>query len=176
MAINLGLLIVIAAAVFAFDVPSRLGDLASQTAQRIISPTKPIGTPVPVPALGSRPSLEVTAQAPVYVRSTKPGLRPRTGQQLVAVPVSIENTGDTVWSAQDDLHSEVTDATDVSYSSDPAYSAIDAGRTLPAKLKLRAGGTTRGFVVFEVPRGTSVEKVRVTVGPGIAKTLRWSVP
>ncbi len=108
-------------------------------------------------------------------RSTMPGLRPRNGQQLVAVPLTVENTGDEVWRSSDDLHAEATDSADENYSSDPAYTGITAGRTLPAKIELRAGKTTRGYVVFEVPRGTRIAKVRVTVGPGLAKTLRWSV-
>jgi len=63
----------------------------------------------------------------------------------------------------------------VDYSRDPAYTRITAGRTLPADIELRAGRSTSGYVVFEVPRGTRIAKVRVTVGPGLAKTLRWSV-
>ena len=175
LAITVGIVGLMVGAAFAFDVPARVGELGSQAAEHVIAPEKTVGTAVTVPALGSRPSLQVTAQAPVATRSTMPGLRPRNGQQLVAVPLTVENTGDGVWRSSDDLHAEATDSADENYSSDPAYTGITAGRTLPAKIELRAGKTTRGYVVFEVPRGTRIAKVRVTVGPGLAKTLRWSV-
>jgi hypothetical protein len=112
---------------------------------------------------------------PVITRSTIDTVRPQQGHQLVAVPLRIVNTGDTAWTSNADLDTEVRDQAGVGYSSDPAYSTVGAGNALPADIKLRAGRTTTGYVVFEVPSGTRVTKVRVTVGPGLPKTLRWSV-
>jgi hypothetical protein len=173
--LRLGLLTAVIALAFQFDLPSRLGDFTSQATQRVIAPTQSIGTAVPVPAMGSRPSLEVTAGVPVITTSTTPGVRPQSGHQLVAVRLRIVNTGHSVWTSNSDLGAEVTDQTDVSYSSDPAFTNVAAGTALPASMKLRAGKSTNGLVVFEVPAGTQVEKVRVSVGPALPKTLRWSV-
>jgi hypothetical protein len=173
--LKLGLVVVVVAVGFRLDIPAKIGDLSSEATQRVIAPTKPIGTAVPVPAMGSRPSLEVTAGMPVITTSAIDNVRPQQGHQLVAIPLRIENTGDSVWTSNADLDTGVTDQAGVGYSSDPAYSTVAAGNALPANIKLRAGRTTTGYVVFEVPRGTQVTKVRVSVGPGLAKLLRWSV-
>ncbi len=170
-----GLVALLIALAFRLDVPARLGDLAAEATQRVIAPTKPIGTAVPVPAMGSRPSLEVTAGVPVITRSTRSSLRPRQGQQLVAVPLRIENTGDTVWTSDSDVRTGVTDEAGNDYSSDPAFTDVAVGPTLPETMKLRAGKTRAGFVVFEVPRGTQIAHVRVSVGPGLPKSIGWSV-
>ena len=52
---------------------------------------------------------------------------------------------------------------------------VAAGRKLPALIKVKPGQTKRGIVVFGVPRGVRVESVRISVGPGYPKTVRWSV-
>jgi hypothetical protein len=111
----------------------------------------------------------------VTTKSTTSGVRPNPGHQLVAVPLRIVNTGDKVWTPNADVGAEVTDQTDVSYSSDPAFTSLAAGSALPGAMKLRPGSTVTGLIVFEVPAGTQVEKVRVSVGPSLPKTLRWSV-
>jgi hypothetical protein len=175
MLLKLAALAAVVAVAFQLDLPAKLGHLSSQAAQTLVAPTQPIGQSVQVPAMGSRPSLQVTAGTPVFTRSTVDGVRPQPGERLVAVPLRIQNTGDTVWTSNSDLRTEVSDQAGVGYSSDPAYATVGAGTALPATIRLRAGRVTSGFVVFEVPSGTRIEKVRVTVGPGLAKLLRWSV-
>jgi hypothetical protein len=156
-------------------VPARLGDLGVSAAQRVLGPTKPIGTTVSLPGLPNRPSLDVTAGAPIATRSRLRGVQVTPGHQLVAVPVSLHNTGDSVWRSHSDVKAELTDTTGETYSADPAYTSVTGGRTLPASITLSAQERTRGLVVFEVPRGTEVAGVRLRVGPGLPTWLRWSV-
>ena len=170
-----GALAVAAALAFQFDVPSRIGNLGASAAQHVLLPTEPIGTTVSVPGLPNRPDLAVTAGKPVPTRSKLPGVQPMEGSQLVAVPVAIENTGDEVWSSTSDVRAEVTDSSGATYSSDPAYTSVRGGKALPATIKLPVDGRTSGLIVFEIPEGAQVEKVRLKVGPGLPVTLRWSV-
>ena len=160
---------------FRLDLPAKVTDAAADAMQRVVAPTEKIGTPVTVPAIGSRPDLEVTVGAPRTTRSTVPGVRPLQGHQLVAVPVSVRNTGDKTWRSMSDLSASVTDTDGASYSFDPAYTSVTAGQGLRPTIKLPAQDRLNGFVVFEVPRGTEVEKIQLRVGPELPKTLRWSV-
>lgn len=175
LSIRLGLVALAVAVGVKFDVPSKIGDFASQTAQRVFSPAQPTGTTIAVPGVGSRPSLKITAGDPVPTRSKAKHVRPSPGQRLVAVPLTIQNTGDTPWTSHSDLRARVTAGGDVAYSSDPGFMRIAAGRALPAVMKLPPGRTRDGFVVFEVPRGTVVEKIELKVGPGLPKEMSWEV-
>jgi hypothetical protein len=168
-------LAVAAALAFQFDVPTRLGDLGASAAHRLVAPTQPIGKPVSVPGLGGRPPLEVTAGIPMFTRSKLPGVKVMPGNQLVAIPVSVRNTGDKAWKSTADVSAELTDTSGETYSSDPAYTSVRGGEALPATITLPAQNRTSGLVVFEVPRGAQVAKFRLKVGPGLPTTLRWSV-
>jgi hypothetical protein len=171
----IGAVAVAAALAFQFNVPARLGDLGADAAHRVVVPTKPIGTTVAVPGLVSRPSLKITAGTPVVTRSKLRGVTVTPGNQLVAVPVSVRNTGDKAWRSHDDVKAEMTDTTGATYSNDPAYTSVSDGKSLPGTLTLSPQKETRGFVVFEVPRGAQLAKFHLRVGPGLPATLRWSV-
>ncbi len=173
--IRVAAVVLVAVLAFRFDVPTRIGDAAGAAIQRVVAPTEPIGTPVEVPAMGSRPDLEVTAGAPRVTRSNLSAVRPLEGHQLVAVPVTVRNTGDQVWRSMADISASVTDSTGASYSNDPAFTSVSAGDSLRSTIKLPAQARTNGFIVFEVPRGTEVTKIQLRVGPELPKTLRWSV-
>jgi hypothetical protein len=173
--IAVGVLAAITAVGFQLDLPARLGHLGADAASRVLTPTEPIGTTVSVPSLGSRPSLEVTAGAPVVTRSKLRGIRPGAGHQLVAVPVAVHNVDETSWANHSDVRAMLTDSGGTTYSADPAYTSVSAGAALPTSMTLHPGKTRRGLIVFEVPRGVEVAKVRLRVGPGLPTTLRWSV-
>jgi len=171
----IGAVAVAAALAFQFDLPSRLADLGASAAHRVVAPTAPIGATVAVPGLGSRPSLKITAGRPMLTRSRLPAVKVTPGHQLVAVPVSVHNTGDKTWRSHADVSAAVTDTNGMTYSSDPAYTSVRGGRALPPTITLPADGRTSGLVVFEVPRGAQVANVRLKVGPGLPTTLHWSV-
>jgi hypothetical protein len=171
----IGAAAVAAAVAFQLDLPARLGDLGADAAHRVVAPTEPIGTTVSVPGLAGRPPLEVTAGRPVATRSRLPGVQVTPGHQLVAIPVAVRNTGEKAWKSHSDVRAELTDSAGTTYSSDPAYTKVTGGPALPASITLAAQQRTRGFVVFEVPRGTQVAKLRLRVGPGLPTTLRWTV-
>ena len=173
VAVRLGLVALAVGLALQFDLPTKVGDFASQTAQRVFSPTQPTGTTIEVPAIGSRPSLKITAGDPVLTASKAKRVRPRPGHRLVAVPLTIQNTGETPWTSRADLRALVSAGENVTYSSDPGFIRISAGRALPQAMRLPPGRTRDGFVVFEVPRGTEVTKIQLSVGPGLPKKMSW---
>jgi hypothetical protein len=170
-----GVLAVAVAVAFQLGILARLGELGASAAHRVVAPTKPIGTAVTVPGLGSRPSLQVTAGTPRLTRSKLPGVKVMPGNQLVAIPVSVHNTGDKAWKSTADVQAELTDTSGATYSSDPAYTSVRGGEALPATITLPAEQRTSGLVVFEVPRGVQVAKFQLRVGPALPTTLKWSV-
>jgi len=159
---------------FWFDLPARLGDLGASAAHRVVAPTEHIGTTVSVPGFAGRPSLEVTAGTPVVTRSRVRGVTPIHGHELLAVPISVHNTGDKAWRSHSDLTVVLTDSTGMTYSSDPAYTSVRGGRALASDIDLPTGERTSGLVVFEVSHGTRVHEVRLRVGPGLPTTLKWT--
>ena len=173
--VKIGIVAVLAALAFQFDLPAKIGDLGASALNRVVTPTQPIGTTVAAPGLGHRPPLEVTAGEPVSTRSKLHGVHVSEGHQLVAVPVSVRNIGDETWSSHADVQAEMTDTHGATYSNDPAYTRVRGGTALPTTMKLPASGRASGLVVFEVPRGTQLSKFRLKVGPGLPTTLRWSV-
>jgi len=171
----IGALAVAAVVAFQLDLPARIGQLGADAAHRVVVPTKRFGTTASVAGLSKRPSLEITAGTPAVTRSKLPGVTVTPGNELVAVPVSVRNSGDTDWAARSDVHAELTDSSGATYSSDPAYTSVGTGTALPAKVTLSPGEQTSGLIVFEVPRGVQVAKLRLGVGPGLPAILRWSV-
>ena len=171
----IGALALVAAVAFQLDLPARLGELGADAAHRVVAPTKPIGTTVSVPGLASRPSLTVTAGTPIVTRSKLRGVTVTPGNELVAVPVTVSNTGDKAWTSHSDLKAELTDTSGATYSSDPAYTSVSVGKALPATMTLASRESASGLIVFEVPRGVRVAKFHLKVGPGLPTTLRWSV-
>ena len=141
LGLRLGLVALAVAVALQFDLPTKIGDLASEAAERVFSPPKPTGTTIDVPAIGSRPSLKITAGDPVLTTSKAKRVRPRPGHRLVAVPLTIQNTGDKAWTSRSDLRALVSAGEDVTYSSDPAFMRTAAGRALPQTMKLPAGRT-----------------------------------
>ncbi len=170
-----GALAVAAVLAFQLDLPARIGELGASAAHRVVAPTKPIGTTVSVPGLATRPALKVTAGTPVVTRSKLRGVTVTPGHELVAVPVSVRNTGDKAWTSHSDMKAELTDTSGTTYSSDPAYTSVSGGKALPATLTLASQEQASGLIVFEVPRGVQVAKFHLKVGPGLPTLLRWSV-
>ncbi len=166
-------LVVAALLLFRLDVPAHLGDLSARTVQRVVEPVAVIGTTVSVPGTSSHPTLDVRAERAVLATSADPGIQPQADHQLLAVPLSVHNAGEEPWRPETGLTAVLYDNDGQPFSSDPAYTHVSAGRTLPAGLTLPPGRTVRRVLVFEVPRGTRVGKVHLTVGRGLATTVRW---
>ncbi len=172
----IGAVVATTALVAKIELHDRVADLSARATERVISRTEPIGTPISVPAFGTtRPELAVTAGKPVVTRPTIRSMKVERGHRLVAVPVTVRNTGGISWSSHADLVTLVADDAGLTYSPDPAFGKVRAGRSLPEDLTVAAGATRRGLVVFEMPRGVRVAKITARVGPGLPKTLRWSV-
>ena len=91
----------------------------------------------------------------------------------MAATVTIRNVGQEGWtSARYDVRTRRP--ADVSHPRRRGRAKVAAGRKLPALIKVKPGQTKRGTIVFGLPRGVHAESVRISVGPGYPKTVRWS--
>lgn len=156
--------------------PQRLGDLGTSTLDRLGRPEGAIGKPITVKG-PSRPALDVTAGTPVPTRSLTRGQRPTPGRMLMAVPLKIHNAGESTWSPQLSTSAALVDGAGTVLGHEVRFTRVSAGRVLTLDDDIGAGRTSRGFVVFEVPRGDpSLREVRLTVGPGVPEVVHWELP
>jgi hypothetical protein len=158
-----------------YQVLDRLSHLGSNHIEGMAKPVEPIGTTFTVTGRNTRPPLNFTAQEPVPTRSNTRGVRVAPGHQLLAVPMTIRNGGDVPWISQPSTSMLLWDDHDVMHRLDATFKKVSAGRVLPVVVRLGAGRTTRGVMVFDVPRGTTPERLELTVGPGLPKTVSWTL-
>jgi hypothetical protein len=159
--------------VLQLDVPGRVGALGANAVQRMNSPVKPAGQMFTVTGDATRPTLDFTAEQPTLTRSKTPGVRLKGGHRLVAVPMSIHNAGDHTWVSGTSVR--LYDAARAAYPIDSRFTRVAAGRVLPRVVRLRPGSTSKGFMVFDVPRRTTITEITLAVGPDSPTTVRWSV-
>ena len=156
------------------DVAQRFGDLSSKTIIGIVAPAEPMGTNQSVSGGLNRPHLEVSASDLLVTQSMTPKMRNAQGQVLMAVELTIRNQGDRAWISEPGT-SVVLRAGTASYREAAEFTKVRAGRVLPDGIRLEPGKRARGFMVFEVPRDTTITQVEFSVGPDAPKTVRWSV-
>ncbi len=160
-----------------FDVHERLRDLSSRSLAEmgIIAPTEPIGEPISVAGSAMRPPLDVTASTVDVTRSRTPGMRAARGQMLVAVELTIRNSGDLPWVSEPGTSVVLRDEATASYRTAAEFTRVEAGRVLPSEIQLKPGRKLHGYMVFEVPRRTTITQIELSVGPAQPQTVRWSV-
>lgn len=139
------------------------------------APTLALGETATVKGNPLRPELRLSVDRlrPTRAAGAKPGSRAPV--QLMAADVTIHNAGQEGWTSALGTTIALLDQTDLSHVRKTGGAKVAAGRKLPALIKVRPGQTRRGIVVFRVPRGTQPESVRISVGPGYPKAVRWSV-
>lgn len=153
---------------------SMVRDAASQGVQDLIAPSKRVGTTQTVPAGNGRPELAMTV-ASVVDTGVARGAKPPSGHRLLAATIRLENRGDQRWTWDDNTRLTLVDDAGRTYAPTDDYPAVRAGRVVRGSPKVRAHHTLSGAVVFEVPEGVRITSVRLDVGPGLAKTLRWTL-
>jgi hypothetical protein len=169
--LGLGLL---AFLVLAVGLP-RLAAVVEDQARERSAPTVALGETATVKGNPVRPELRLSVDGlrPTHVVGAKPGSIPPV--QLMAANVTIRNVGREGWTSGSGTKFQLVDRADFNHPRTTGGGKVAAGRKLPMLIKVKAGQTKRGIVVFEVPRGVRPESVRITVGPGYPKAVRWSV-
>jgi hypothetical protein len=162
--------------VLLFDVPGRLGELGSQTVSSLKNPSGSAGERLALAGAGARPDLTFTAGAPADTRPAPQRLRPARGRHLVAVPMTVHNAGDQPWTFAPGGSLEVRDDAQATYRPDARITRIRGGTVLAPSVTLRPGGTARGSMVFDLPRGARIAAIELSLGRDETRTLRWTVP
>jgi hypothetical protein len=173
--LGIGFVALVAVAVFALDVPSRIADLGSGNLDRLVAPTTTVsfGAPVKLEGRRERPPVVVTATRTVPVRSATKGVRAAKGHVLVGLPLTIHNVGPTPFEVSTGIQATAGDSKGLSYR--PAQDVLRVrGRPVIRISRVRPQGQLRGVVVFEVPRGTTLTTARFTVGSGLTRTAEWT--
>jgi hypothetical protein len=140
-----------------------------------VAPVEPLGQSISVAGSTDRPPLEITAEDLVVTRSKVPEMHSARGHLLLAVELGVRNLGDSTWVSEPGTSIVLRDQDLASYRTAAEFTEVQAGRVLPQVIRLRPGKTIRGFMVFEVPRRTTITQLELSVGPEAPRTARWSV-
>jgi hypothetical protein len=154
---------------------SMLSNAASQGVQHLVAPSKPLGATQTVAAGTGHPELAMTVTSVVDTRVVGHGAQPPPGHRLVAVTLRLENRGDQRWSWDSNTRLTLVDAAGTAYGPTADYPAVRAGRVVRGSAKVRPHQTLTGALVYEVPSDVKIDSVRLDVGPGLPKTLRWNL-
>lgn len=176
--VALGVLSMVVSTLMRLEVIPDFGELGTKgvaTINELRHPTSPVGETITLRQTPTRPALEVTAGAPVHTRSNTPSVRALPGNVLLAVPLTIRNGGGLTWASFPDTMVLLRDEAGATYRPNPTVTRVSSGKVLPAAMRLRPGRTTRGLMVFEVPRGVTVATVELVAGPVKPDVLRWKV-
>jgi len=168
---------VLAASLFAFlviEMGPELSSVVQDQARDRIDPGLTLGEAATVKGNPVRPELRLRVERlrPTRAVVAKPASADPT--QLMAATVTIHNVGREGWTSSRGTRFALLDEGDVGHPRSTGAARVTAGRQLPALIKLKPGQTRRGIVVFSVPRGAKPESVRITVGPGYPKIVRWT--
>lgn len=169
-----GVLVALALAFSQVGWPALMNSIGPDGITGILRPATPIGEPVTVTGLGTRPPLTLTVGRPVVTRSTTQGVKVERGHRLLAVPLTVRNTGSTRWVSVG-TSALVYDAEQSAYPVAPGFTKVRAGRVLKEVVTLDPGQLTTGMMIFDVPAGPAITKVELTIGPGVPKTVRWAL-
>jgi hypothetical protein len=152
---------------------ARTGDLRGSVEgflDRHVTHTVPVGQAAEIGGSKTRPHLRIVAGAPRPVTARPGAGMVRPGSRLWGVPFRVQNLSSGVglmppWlssaTVRDDLRTYTVSG-----------HAVREGRLLPTHRPMAAGQTLSGFLVFELPRGRTIEKVQLTVQ---GKSARWRV-
>jgi hypothetical protein len=153
----------------------RLASVVEDRASDRSAPSLALGEVATVKGNPVRPELRLSVDGLRRTRAVgaKPGSRPPV--QLMAASVTIRNVGREGWTSGRGTTFALVDQADLSHPRTTGGAKVAAGRKLPTLIKVKPGQTKRGIVVFGLPRGVPAESVRISVGPGLAKTFKWSV-
>jgi len=155
-----------------------LPDIASQAgdqARARIQPAVALGKTVTVPGNPLRPELRLSVER---LGSTRPITGRRSvapGHRSYAAQVVVHNVGTGSWTVGRSTEFTLVDESHTSHPPDPQSTRLTAGSVFPPVMVVKPGATRRGVVLFDVPSAQKIATIQISVGPGLAKTVRWSV-
>jgi uncharacterized protein DUF4352 len=99
---------------------------------------------------------------------------PESGKRFVSVQFRIRNTGGKAYNDSPSNGAKVLDTEGQGFEA--SFSDTAAGPAFPADVTIAPGGTAKGFITFEVPKGAKLDKVQFGLDSGFAdQTGQWNV-
>jgi hypothetical protein len=155
-----------------------LASTVEDRARKRIDPGLAFGQTATVAGNPLRPELQISVDRlrPTRALGANPDAQAgeRPALQLMAARVTMRNLGQEAWTSGRGTTFALVDRSDLSHPRRTRTGKVTAGQELPALIKLKPGQARRGFIVFGLPRGVPAAAVRISVGPGYPKTVRWS--
>jgi hypothetical protein len=162
-------------AVLALTVLPNIASKAGDEVRAHIRPSVALGETVTVPGNPLRPELQLSVERLSPTRAIAPGRKVAPDHRLYAAQVTIHNVGKQTWVSGGSTTFTLVDESHTSHPQDSRVTQVRAGSMFPARTRVKSGVTKRGVVVFDVPRALKISTIQISVGPGLAKTVRWSL-
>jgi hypothetical protein len=98
--------------------------------------------------------------------------QPEKGHRFVAVQITLKNVGSVAYDDSPGNGAKIIDTEDQQYDADIAD--VAAGPSIGSDVKLGAGSTRKGYLVFSVPRKAKLAKFQFTLDSGFAsQAAEW---
>ncbi|MER6948076.1 DUF4352 domain-containing protein [Nonomuraea sp. NPDC000554] len=118
---------------------------------------------------GRDPGLQVSVTVNQLVNPANPAqdfLKPKTGNKLVAVQVTLANVGQAVYSDAPTNGALLIDGEGQQYR--PSLHDVREGQSLDGMVTINMGDSRKGMIVFEVPEGAKSAKLQFALNSGFA--------
>jgi len=138
-------------------------------------PNPPAGTLISVGSSALEPPYDVTASAPVPVTSTPAGTTVRDGNRLVGIQFRVQNRGTMKLTLPVGARLEAVDALGIGYSPTSTVAKTNLGATLPKVLNVGPGAILNGSLVFSLPKGRTIEQIRLRLPDAEDGSVAWNV-
>jgi uncharacterized protein DUF4352 len=100
--------------------------------------------------------------------------QPPSGKVFIAVQIRMRNTGTAGYDDSPSNGAKLLDGAGQQY--EVGLNDVKSGPSLPAVTKMPPGGNALGFLVFEVPKGTTPTTFQFALNSGYAdQTGQWSI-
>ncbi|WP_055591251.1 DUF4352 domain-containing protein [Streptacidiphilus griseoplanus] len=153
------------------------GDAASSSGQKSRQPKKKTDAKVgdTISLKGMDTKADVTVLKVVdHAKGADEFTTPESGKRFVAVQFRIRNTGSKAYNDSPSNGAKVLDTEGQGF--DASFSDTTAGPSFPGDVTIAPGGTAKGFITFEVPKGAKLDKVQFGLDSGFAdQTGQWNV-
>ncbi|MEV1168871.1 DUF4352 domain-containing protein [Nonomuraea sp. NPDC049784] len=126
---------------------------------------------------GTDPGLQVPVTVNQLVNPANPAqdfMKPKTGNKIVAVQVTLANVGRAVYSDAPTNGALLIDGEGQQYRS--SFHDVREGQSLSGMVTINTGDSRKGMIVFEVPEGAKSAKLQFALNSGFADQKReWTL-
>jgi hypothetical protein len=134
-----------------------------------------VGDSITIAGNADGSQVQVTVKTVKRTRSKDRFMKVGKKHKLIAVQFEIVNTGTVPYDDAPSNGAVVVDSKGQQFEPTIMFSKIRAGALLPASVKITPGSKALGYLVFEVPKASTITQVQFSMDSGFGETAQWQV-